>query len=148
MAFSNFHSSNKTAKGPRLYVGSDGNNAFKYSTKNQKVRLQLQELQQAGEAECAEREEMERLYTELLKQLKAAEQEKGDLQARAVRYDSIANSAVESRFVYLCKIQRDGTPGFFESPEYYYCMQCSRSRLHTTSQPFLPRTGYCKFHFF
>lgn len=73
-----------------MYVRSDGNNAFKYTTKHKKkkVRLQLQELQRAGEAESAEKEEMERLYTELLKQLRAAEQEKGDLQARAVRYDN------------------------------------------------------------
>lgn len=47
--------------------------------------MQLLELQQAGKVERAEKEEMERLYTELMKQLRTAEEEKGDLQARALQ---------------------------------------------------------------
>lgn len=46
-----------------------------------KVRAQLAELKQAGEAEITEKDEMGRLYNELLEQLRTAEEEKEELQA-------------------------------------------------------------------
>lgn len=46
-----------------------------------KVRAQLAELSHAGEAEITEKDEMGRLYNELLEQLQKAEEEKEELQA-------------------------------------------------------------------
>lgn len=44
------------------------------------MRAEVEKLQQAAVAERAEKEEMCRLHNELLKQLKAAEEEKEELQ--------------------------------------------------------------------
>ena len=50
-----------------------------------KVRAQLTESRQSGEAEIAEKEEMGRLYNALLRQLQAAEEEKEELQVKFTR---------------------------------------------------------------
>lgn len=47
-----------------------------------KVKVELAEMRQAGEAEMTEKDEMGRLYNELLEQLQTAEEEKEELQAR------------------------------------------------------------------
>lgn len=49
------------------------------------VQAELEKLQQAAEAGRAEKDEMGRLYNELLEQLRAAEEEKEELRVRGRR---------------------------------------------------------------
>lgn len=53
-------------------------NAF--GTPRRKVRVKLTQLQEDNTAQQSQKDEMERLYEELLRQLKTAEEQKDELQ--------------------------------------------------------------------